>query len=82
MYSTCSLSPIQNDGVVHMAMKQLTDEMNGMMKVSIVDMKEAFRPLRGLFRLHRDCRYGQQVMPFLPSNLALYTFVKLLEFNK
>lgn len=78
MYSTCSLSPIQNDGVVHMAIKQLTDQMNGRIRVSIVDMKEAFRPLRGLFRLHRDSRYGQQVMPFLPSNFGPIYFCKII----
>lgn len=28
VYSTCSLSPIQNDGVVNMALKQLRHETN------------------------------------------------------
>jgi 16S rRNA C967 or C1407 C5-methylase (RsmB/RsmF family) len=75
VYSTCSLSPIQNDGVVHMALKTIGEETN--IKVQIVDLKEAVRPLRGIFKFHRHFKYGQQVIPFLPSNFGPMYFCKI-----
>jgi len=33
VYSTCSLSPIQNDGVVGMALKKIWEETNSVMIV-------------------------------------------------
>ncbi|KAI1286778.1 5-methylcytosine rRNA methyltransferase NSUN4 [Halotydeus destructor] len=68
VYSTCSMSPIQNDGVVHMALKEIYDSTK--ITCSVSNMKEAFRPLRGLYRLHRSFKYGQQVVPFLPCNFG------------
>ena len=75
VYSTCSMSPIQNDGVVHMALKQIQEETD--IKVEVVDLKEAVRPLRGLFRFHRHFKYGQQVVPFIPSNFGPMYFAKI-----
>lgn len=74
VYSTCSLSPIQNDGVVHMTLKRLREETD--IRVCVIDLKEALRPLRGLFRFHRQMKYGQQVLPFLPSNFGPMYFCK------
>ena len=76
VYSTCSLSPIQNDGVVHMALKKLREESD--IRVAVVDLKEAIRPLRGLFRFHRNMKYGQQVLPYLPSNFGPSYFCKFV----
>lgn len=36
VYSTCSLSPIQNDGVVHMTLKQVWEETNMEIVVKLV----------------------------------------------
>ncbi|CAG2166415.1 unnamed protein product [Oppiella nova] len=66
VYSTCSLSPIQNDGVVHMALKRIWEETNHVFVVS--DLKEAFRPLRGLYKMYNHFNYGIQVLPYMPSN--------------
>ncbi|RWS03221.1 5-methylcytosine rRNA methyltransferase NSUN4-like protein, partial [Dinothrombium tinctorium] len=67
VYSTCSLSPIQNDGVVHMALKQMWEETQTGFEV--FNLKEAFRPLRGLYQFH-EFKYGQQVLPFVCSNFG------------
>ena len=65
VYSTCSLSPIQNDGVVHMALKKIWQETNHI--YAVCDLKETLRPLRGVYRLNYF-KYGTQVVPFMPSN--------------
>ena len=76
VYSTCSLSPIQNDGVVHMALKQLWRDSTR--SFSVVNLKEAMRPLRGVFKFNYNFRYGTQVLPFLPSNFGPMYFCKLV----
>ncbi|XP_064488847.1 5-methylcytosine rRNA methyltransferase NSUN4-like [Ornithodoros turicata] len=66
VYSTCTLSPIQNDGVVHMALQHLWETTS--MEFAVVDLSRAFAPLKGVFRLYPDTKYGQVVLPFLPNN--------------
>ncbi|XP_075551008.1 5-methylcytosine rRNA methyltransferase l(2)10685 isoform X3 [Dermacentor variabilis] len=66
VYSTCSLSPIQNDGVVHMALQQL--QRTSSAQYAIVDLSEAFAPLP--FRFFEGCRYGQLALPYLPNNVG------------
>ncbi|CAG2112494.1 unnamed protein product [Medioppia subpectinata] len=75
VYSTCSLSPIQNDGVIHMALKRIWEETNQLFVVS--ELKEAFRPLRGLYRMNNQFKYGTQVVPFMPSNCGPLYISKL-----
>ncbi|KAH7947330.1 hypothetical protein HPB52_010084 [Rhipicephalus sanguineus] len=65
VYSTCSLSPIQNDGVVHMALQQLR---NAMAQYVVVDLSDAFASLP--FRFFGGCRYGQLALPYLPNNVG------------
>ncbi|XP_050028328.1 5-cytosine rRNA methyltransferase NSUN4 isoform X2 [Dermacentor andersoni] len=66
VYSTCSLSPIQNDGVVHMALQQL--QRTSSAQYAVVDLSEAFAPLP--FRFFEGCRYGQLALPYLPNNVG------------
>lgn len=76
VYSTCSLSPIQNDGVVHMALQRMGQESTA--TFGVVNMKEALRPLRGVFQFSHNFKYGTQVLPFLPSNFGPMYFAKLV----
>lgn len=75
VYSTCSLSPIQNDGVVHMALKRIWEETN--YEFAVCNLREAFRPLRGLYRMYHKFKYGTQVLPFIPSNFGPMYICKL-----
>ncbi|CAN7988060.1 unnamed protein product, partial [Ixodes hexagonus] len=68
VYSTCSLSPIQNDGVVHMALQQLWETTA--MEFAVVDLSSAFGPLEGTFRFFGGTRYGRLALPFLPNNFG------------
>lgn len=76
VYSTCSLSPIQNDGVVHMSLKKLAEEGAGTTFV-VHNLKEAFRPFRGIFRFDHQFRYGTQVLPNICSNFGPMYICKL-----
>ncbi|XP_022654139.1 5-methylcytosine rRNA methyltransferase NSUN4-like isoform X2 [Varroa destructor] len=67
VYSTCSLSPVQNDSVVYMTLQSFKQ-----MKFVITNLSETFSPFveQGLFHLYDKCRYGQLVMPNLTSNFG------------
>ena len=65
VYSTCSLSPTQNDLVVRAALERI--EKEGDCQFSVYNLREALRPLRPLFKLHY-CEYGVLTLPFVPSN--------------
>lgn len=42
VYSTCSLSPIQNDGVIQMALKKVWEEMEYEFVVKYVNSDQAY----------------------------------------
>lgn len=67
VYSTCSLSPVQNDSVVHMTLQSFKQ-----MKFVVTDLTDTFAPFKAqkLFRLYDKCRYGQLVLPYLPNNFG------------
>lgn len=75
VYSTCTLSPIQNDGVVHMALQHLWETTS--MEFVVVDLAQPFAPLKGVFRFFPDTKYGQAVLPFLPNNYGPMYICKL-----
>ncbi|CAH1116198.1 unnamed protein product [Phaedon cochleariae] len=81
VYSTCSLSPIQNDGVVHMVLKQIWEETN--MEVLVKDMSPALLQTRSVyeFAVKNVFRYGHCVLPSIEQNYGPTYFCKLQKIN-
>jgi len=68
VYSTCTLSPIQNDGVVHMALKQMWEDSSD--NFVIQDLGDLFDPLSFMFTFHSSPKYGKLVIPNVVSNFG------------
>lgn len=77
VYATCSLSPVQNDGVVHMALSQAFREHG--ITAAVRNLSAAMQPLAGIFRFEpaRNLKYGQLVLPFMPANFGPMYFSKI-----
>ncbi|XP_039275582.1 5-methylcytosine rRNA methyltransferase NSUN4-like [Nilaparvata lugens] len=78
VYSTCSLSPIQNDGVVQMALRDLWQETKH--KIIVKDMTAALEPTSIFFKFDNSYRlkYGHLIVPYLPANFGPLYFCKLV----
>ncbi|CAG9838689.1 unnamed protein product [Diabrotica balteata] len=77
VYSTCSLSPIQNDGVVHMTLKQIWEETN--MEIAVKDLSPALLQTRRVYKYADKnlLRYGHLVIPQMNQNYGPMYFCKL-----
>ncbi|XP_055920686.1 5-methylcytosine rRNA methyltransferase NSUN4 [Eupeodes corollae] len=77
VYSTCSLSPIQNDGVVHMAMQGAFNEHG--ITVTVKDLSLLIQLFSDIFKFEnpKGLKYGQMVIPFLPANFGPSYFCKI-----
>ncbi|CAL7946971.1 unnamed protein product [Xylocopa violacea] len=77
VYSTCSLSPIQNDGVVHVALKRVWEECDSIFIVK--DMTEALQPLRCIYEFGNiGLKYGHLVIPTVQNNWGPMYFCKIV----
>ncbi|KAL6258391.1 hypothetical protein P5V15_010349 [Pogonomyrmex californicus] len=77
VYSTCSLSPIQNDGIVGMALKKAWEETNSIMVIK--DMKKALEPLKCLYKFGNfGLKYGHIAIPTLDNNWGPMYFCKIV----
>ena len=71
VYSTCTLSPVQNEGVVNMALKSLWEETSQRFVVS--DLTAALRPFQWLFKIlgpKEGIKLGNLVVPNLINNFG------------
>ena len=72
VYSTSTLSPIQNEGVVTMALKELWEE-EATAAFVVEDLTTALRPFKFLCRIlgaNEGVRLGNQVVPHLSNNFG------------
>ena len=78
VYSTCTLSPVQNDGVVHRVLAQIWEETNLNFEVEDLDLAmKPFRFLCKIFGKKEGLKYGQLVVPSLPNNFGPMYFCKI-----
>lgn len=77
VYSTCSLSPIQNDGVVHMAMQGAFNDHG--ITVTVKDLSLLIHLFKDIYKFEnpKSLKYGQMVVPFLPANFGPAYFCKI-----
>lgn len=75
MYSTCTISPVQNDGVIQDTLDRIWKETD--MDVLVEDLGEFAQIFSDTFRFHDSCRFGQLVVPSLSQNFGPMYFCKL-----
>ncbi|KAH8411986.1 hypothetical protein KR222_004767 [Zaprionus bogoriensis] len=77
VYSTCSLSPVQNDGVVHMALQHVFTEHG--ITATIKDLSQHTALFSDIYRFEqpKGLKYGQMVLPYLPANFGPMYFSKI-----
>ncbi|KAK7076773.1 5-methylcytosine rRNA methyltransferase nsun4 [Halocaridina rubra] len=77
VYSTCTLSPLQNDGVVRLAFNRIWQETK--IDCVVIDLSDAVQPLSFLYRFGSKLglRYGQIVLPSLLNNFGPMYIAKI-----
>jgi len=78
VYSTCTLSPVQNDGVVNKVLTELWEETS--LNFEVADLDLAMKPFKfmcKIFGRKEGVKFGQLVVPFLPNNFGPMYFCKI-----
>ncbi|KAK6104933.1 NOL1/NOP2/sun family protein [Brugia pahangi] len=75
VYSTCALSPVQNEGVVENSVA-IADEHFGI-KVVELSLSQMVSHFRNIYRFSDKPRRGILILPFLPSNCGPMYMCKL-----
>ena len=76
VYSTCTMSPLQNDGVVQTAIARCQEELN--IHANVVDLSPLAEAFSDKFTFFPNCRYGQLVVPRIVTNYGPTYFARLV----
>ncbi|XP_078593970.1 5-cytosine rRNA methyltransferase NSUN4-like [Branchiostoma floridae x Branchiostoma japonicum] len=79
VYSTCTMSQMQNEGVVYMAMEHANQNSNILAEVA--DVSGLVQFFRNTFTFSEGCRIGALVLPSLPNNWGPMYFCRLRRIN-
>ena len=79
VYSTCTLSFAQNDGVIQQAIDDIWKSTN--IDIVIEDLSPMVDSFKNTFNFYDGCRFGQLVIPSLSSNFGPMYFCKLNRLN-
>ena len=78
VYSTCTLSPVQNEGVVNMALKALWEETANEYYVNdITDALKPFRFMCRIFGAKQGISLGNLIVPNISNNFGPIYFCKI-----
>ncbi|NWI60515.1 NSUN4 methyltransferase, partial [Calyptomena viridis] len=75
VYSTCSLSPLQNECVIERAVEIAETQFN--INVHVEDLSHFRTLFQDTFSFFSDCRLGELVLPHLTANFGPMYFCKL-----
>ncbi|XP_059153522.1 5-methylcytosine rRNA methyltransferase NSUN4-like [Physella acuta] len=75
VYSTCTLAPAQNDGVIQAVLEDLwqTSEI----EVVVEDLRPLTKLFNHIFKFHQHSSYGQNIIPTITNNFGPSYFAKL-----
>ncbi|XP_066279727.1 5-methylcytosine rRNA methyltransferase NSUN4-like [Branchiostoma lanceolatum] len=79
VYSTCTMSQMQNEGVVYMAMEHANQTSNILAEVA--DVSNLVQFFQHSFTFSEGCRIGALVLPSLPNNWGPLYFCRLRRIN-
>lgn len=77
VYSTCTLAPPQNDGVIQAVLERIWTETNMSLHVAIEDAKIISMKFQDTFHFYDKCRFGQLVIPKITANFGPLYFCKM-----
>ena len=80
VYSTCTLSPVQNDGVIQATLERIWT--NTKIELAVIDIGHLADTFREIYNFADNTRFGQLVIPNVAANFGPMYICKLKRINQ